>query len=85
MYKILSNPIYVGRLAHKGHVHEGQHPRIIERDLWDRVQQRLQEHVAATYRIHTSQSRRGSIRACWGASSAGSSPGWRGAWRPDTP
>jgi len=45
--KILSNPIYIGRIAHKGHVHEGQHSPIIERDLWDRVQQRLQEYVAA--------------------------------------
>ena len=27
IYKILSNPIYVGRIAHKGQVHEGQHPR----------------------------------------------------------
>ena len=47
IYKILSNPIYIGRIAHKGHVHEGQHPPIVERDLWDRVQERLQEHVAA--------------------------------------
>jgi site-specific DNA recombinase len=23
VYKILSNPIYVGRIAHKGQVHEG--------------------------------------------------------------
>ena len=26
IYKLLSNPIYVGRIAHKGEVHEGQHP-----------------------------------------------------------
>ena len=25
LYKILSNPIYVGRLTHKGQVHEGLH------------------------------------------------------------
>ena len=36
--KILSNPIYVGRIAHKGQVHEGQHPPIVERDLSDRAQ-----------------------------------------------
>src|SRR5207302_1747004 len=47
IYKILSNPIYIGRIAHKGHVHEGQHPPIVELDLWDRVQERLQEQVAA--------------------------------------
>ena len=29
IYKLLSNPIYVGRIAHKGQVHEGQHPPIV--------------------------------------------------------
>ena len=27
IYKIFSNPIYIGQIAHKGVVHEGQHPR----------------------------------------------------------
>ena len=35
VYKLLSNPIYVGRIAHKGQVHEGQHPPIVTQDLWD--------------------------------------------------
>src|SRR5271165_159184 len=26
IYKLLSNPIYIGRIAHMGQVHEGQHP-----------------------------------------------------------
>src|SRR5829696_832577 len=30
LYAILSNPIYVGRLAHKGRVHEGQHGETFE-------------------------------------------------------
>jgi len=56
IYKILSNPIYTGRIAHKGQVHEGQHPLILDRDLWDRVQQGLQDHAAAltTRRIRQS-------------------------------
>ena len=29
IYKILSNPIYVGRIAHKGHIYEGHHPPIV--------------------------------------------------------
>jgi len=36
-----------GARVRSGHVHEGQHPPSVERDLWDRVQERLQEHVAA--------------------------------------
>jgi Recombinase len=30
LYWILSNPIYVGRLRHKGQVHDGLHPAIID-------------------------------------------------------
>ena len=44
----MSNPIYVGRIAHKGQVHEGQHPPIVDQDFWDRVQQSLREHLAAS-------------------------------------
>jgi site-specific DNA recombinase len=44
LYKILSNPIYVGRLSHKKQVHEGQHAAIIDRPTWDRVQSELAAH-----------------------------------------
>ena len=30
IYELLSNPIYVGRIAHKGQVHGGQHPPIVD-------------------------------------------------------
>ena len=43
IYKILSNPIYVGRIAHKGQAHDGQHKPIVPQDLWDQVQQRLSD------------------------------------------
>ncbi len=39
---ILSNPIYAGRIRHKGQVYDGQHPAIIEPEIWDQVQQMLQ-------------------------------------------
>ena len=32
LYKILSNPIYIGRVAHRDQVYEGQHPAIVDRD-----------------------------------------------------
>ena len=41
LYKILSNPIYVGRLSHKGKIHDGQHPAIVDQATWDSVQQKL--------------------------------------------
>jgi site-specific DNA recombinase len=52
LYKILSNPIYIGRLTHKDQVHEGLHGPIIDHESWNRVQRRLAEHT---------QDRRGSL------------------------
>jgi site-specific DNA recombinase len=56
IYKIFSNPIYIGQIAHKGVVHEGQHPAIIDRELWDRVQQSLADHLAAKHQRRECQS-----------------------------
>ena len=41
IHHILSNPIYAGRIRHKGQVYEGQHPAIIEPMIWERVQEML--------------------------------------------
>ncbi|UNK78207.1 recombinase family protein [Sphingopyxis granuli] len=41
IYKLLSNPIYIGEIHHKGQVHAGKHPAIIDRAIWDAVQQML--------------------------------------------
>jgi len=56
VYKIFSNPIYIGQIAHKGLVHEGQHPAIVDRELWDKVQQSLGHHLAAKSQRHERQS-----------------------------
>ena len=56
VYKILSNPIYVGRIAHKGRIYEGQHPSVVTLDLWDEVQQSLGDHLGATRTKRTRQS-----------------------------
>jgi site-specific DNA recombinase len=45
IYWILSNPIYVGRLRHKGQIHDGLHSAIIDLETWDRVQRRLSEQT----------------------------------------
>ena len=47
LYWILSNPIYVGRLRHKGQIHDGLHPAVIELEIWDRVQQKLESQTHA--------------------------------------
>ena len=45
LYKILSNPIYVGRLTHKGRVHDGLHDPIVDNETWGQVQSLLAEHA----------------------------------------
>lgn len=41
IYKLLGNPLYVGRIAHKGSVYEGQHPAIVDKETWNEVQAML--------------------------------------------
>lgn len=41
LYKILSNPIYDGKVSHKGQIHEGQHEAIIDSETWQAVQKQL--------------------------------------------
>jgi site-specific DNA recombinase len=48
LYKILSNPIYLGRLIHKGQAHDGLHDPIVDRETWDRVQLLLAEQAQRT-------------------------------------
>src|SRR6516165_6931610 len=55
IYKILSNPIYVGRIGHKGQVHEGQHSPIVGQDIWERVQQCLRARQGAERAKRTRQ------------------------------
>jgi site-specific DNA recombinase len=48
LYKMLSNPIYIGQTRHKGICHTGQHEGIIDQELWNQVQQRLSENRIGT-------------------------------------
>jgi len=43
---LLSNPVYAGRIRHKGHVHEGQHGAIIDLEMWEQVQEMLKNGAA---------------------------------------
>jgi site-specific DNA recombinase len=41
LYNILSNPLYIGEIEHKGVRHPGQHPGLISQATWDAVQDQL--------------------------------------------
>lgn len=38
VYRVLTNPVYIGQVRHKGQTYAGEHAAIIDQDLWDRVQ-----------------------------------------------
>ncbi len=42
IYRVLSNPLYIGEVDHKGTRYPGLHPAIIDRETWDSVQAQLQ-------------------------------------------
>jgi site-specific DNA recombinase len=44
LYRIITNPVYVGETVHKGTSYPGEHKAIIDRALWDRVQSILKEN-----------------------------------------
>jgi DNA invertase Pin-like site-specific DNA recombinase len=45
IYKILSNPIYVGRISHKDQVFDGQHEGIVSTEIWEKVQRNLKSQA----------------------------------------
>ena len=41
LYGLLQNPVYIGKISHKGTIHEGLHDAIIPLELWNAVQRKL--------------------------------------------
>jgi DNA invertase Pin-like site-specific DNA recombinase len=50
LYRLLTNPIYIGKLPHKGKLHDGKHDAIVEMHLWERVQAQLCQNTRGTDR-----------------------------------
>ena len=47
LYRMLQNPLYRGQIRHREQIYEGQHPAIIDDDLWQAVQARLEANRIA--------------------------------------
>jgi DNA invertase Pin-like site-specific DNA recombinase len=47
LYTLLSNPIYTGQIAHKGELHPGQHPALIDDESWSTVRDQLAANTSA--------------------------------------
>ena len=50
---LLTNPVYRGMIRHKALVHPGQHAPIIDADIWDAVQAKLQAGAARKRQMQT--------------------------------
>jgi site-specific DNA recombinase len=44
LYTLLSNPLYIGEIRHKGVCHPGSHSPIVERATWDKTARLLRAH-----------------------------------------
>ena len=44
LYCLLSNPLYIGKIPHKGKLHEGKQEAIIAAELWEKVQAQLRDN-----------------------------------------
>src|SRR5438132_6259853 len=56
LYRILSNPLYIGHIAHKGQLHPGQHEALIEGDIWAAAEAQLAANTAG-HRLAPDKSR----------------------------
>lgn len=59
IYKILSNKVYIGKLQHKDKVYEGKHNALIDDEVFNKVQELLQEN--ASVQRHTLYAKEGSL------------------------
>lgn len=51
LFYLLKNPVYRGKIVHKGKVYDGEHEAIVDEDLWERVQMQLAEKAPPRKRI----------------------------------
>ena len=55
LYLILQNPIYLGEIRHRDQSYPGEHEAIIPRDLWERVQAKIEKRQSGTKEWHKSE------------------------------
>ena len=52
LYAMLRNPVYLGKISHKGILHDGQHEPIISTNEWQAVQEILRDRLAGSRSSH---------------------------------
>jgi len=56
LYKLLRNPVYIGKVRHKENIYEGEHSAILDDEVWDAVQTKLDLNAPKRKHGHTLQS-----------------------------
>lgn len=51
LFHLLKNPVYRGKIVHKGKVYEGEHEAIVDENLWEAVQAQLAEKAPPRKRV----------------------------------
>ena len=44
LYNLLKNPLYIGKIRHGSKTYPGNHPAIVDKEIWDRVQAQLADN-----------------------------------------
>ncbi len=57
LYKLLRNPVYIGKIVHKRKIYDGLHDPIIDQELFDAVQKSLDENKVASHNTPIQKSR----------------------------
>lgn len=52
LYSLIQNKTYLGLIVHKGNIYDGEHPGIIEKELFDSVQRQIQLNRVNRYSEH---------------------------------
>lgn len=52
IYRVITNPIYIGQIVHKDQSYPGQHLPLIDQGLWQRVQDTLKDSPRARGNYH---------------------------------
>lgn len=50
LFHLLKNPVYRGKIIHKGKIYNGEHEAIVDEDLWDAVQAQLKQKAPSRKR-----------------------------------
>ena len=53
LYRILSNPVYIGKIQHKDKIHDGQHEGIIDEAIFNTVQEQLKNKTVSKSKSST--------------------------------